>query len=92
MADDARTLLRSVLDDLRRPETFPERADAATQDAWADRMEAEAELAGLITTALAPGRIDRQTLVHAQALIKEAGTQVDAERLAAALQVLGQAV
>ncbi len=92
MADDSRALLRSVLDGLGQLDPFPDGSDAVAEDAWVDRVEAEADLAGLIATALAPGRVDRQALASARSMIGKAGSRVDDARLANAFRILLQSV
>lgn len=62
LTPESRELLQSVYDDLLQPDPYPETASDDDQDAWMDREEAESALAGLISTALAPGRVDKQAL------------------------------
>lgn len=88
----ARDLLRSVYDDLARPNPYPATASTDEQDAWMRREEAESALAGLIGTALAPGRVDSQRLNETRALVERSGTRSDSARTAAALRVLAQAI
>jgi hypothetical protein len=91
LTPESRELLQSVYEDLSQPDPYPETASGADQDAWIDREEAESALAGLISTALAPGRVDKQTLNETRALVEKGGTRADAARVAAALRVLAQA-
>jgi hypothetical protein len=74
-----------------QPDPYPGTASDDARDAWMDREEAESALAGLIRTALAPGRVDKQALDETRALVEKGGTRSDAARVAAALRVLAQA-
>jgi hypothetical protein len=92
LTPEARDLLRSVYDDLAQKNPYPDTASIDEQDAWIRREEAESSLAGLISTALAPGRVDKQTLNETRALVEKSGTRSDPARVAAALRVLAQGI
>jgi hypothetical protein len=87
----SRDLLQSVYDPLLQPDPYPETANVDDQDAWIRREEAESALAGLINTALAPGRVDKQALNETRALVEKGGTRADPTQVAAVLNVLAQA-
>jgi len=91
LTPEARDLLRSVNDDLSQYDPYPETAGIADQDAWIRREEAESSLAGLINTALAPGRVDKQMLNETRVLVEEGGTRADSAAVAAVLSVLAEA-
>ena len=91
LTPEARELLQSVYDDLSQYDPYPETASIEDQDAWIRREEAESSLAGLISTALAPGRVDRQMLNEARALVQKGGTRADPAAVAAVLDVLAEA-
>jgi hypothetical protein len=88
----SRDLLQSVGNDLSQPDPYPEAASIDDQDVWIRREEAESALAGLIGTALTLGRVDKQTLNEARALVERGGTRSDPARVAAVLRVLAQAI
>ena len=90
LTPESRDLLQSVYDDLSQPDPYPESASDDDQDAWIRREEAESALAGLISTALAPGRVDKQALHETRALVAKGGTRADPARVAAVLHVLTQ--
>ena len=92
LTPEARELLQSVYDDLSQYDPYPETASIEDQDAWIRREEAESSLAGLINTALAPGRVDRQMLKEARALVQKGGTRADPAAVAAVLDVLAEAI
>jgi hypothetical protein len=91
LTPESRDLLQSVYDDLSQYDPYPETASIDDQDAWVRRDEAESALAGLIKTALAPGRVDKQALNETRALVEKSGTRADPARLAAVLRVLDEA-
>ena len=91
LTPESRDLLRSVYDDLLQPDPYPETASIDDQDAWIRREEAESALAGLISTALAPGRVDKPTLNETRVLVERGGTRADPARVAVALRVLARA-
>ncbi len=86
-----RDLLQAVYEDLSQYDPYPETASIDDQDAWMRREEAGSALAGLINTALAPGRVDKQTLDETRALVEKGGTRADPAQVAAVLHVLAQA-
>ena len=90
LTPESRDLLQSVYDDLTQNNPYPETASIDDQDAWMRREEGESALAGLINTALAPGRVDRQTLSQTRALVEREGTRADPAQVAAVLNVLAQ--
>ena len=90
LTPESRDLLRSVYHDLSQYDPYPETASIDDQDAWMRREEAESALAGLINTALAPGRVDKQMLNETCALVEKGGTRADQRRVAAVLRVLAQ--
>ena len=65
---EERDLLQSVLDDLPQRDTYPRTASRDEQDAWMGREEAESALAGLISTVLVGGQVDKQAVDKARAL------------------------
>jgi hypothetical protein len=87
----SRELLKSVYDDLSQPISYPGTVSDAEQAAWIDRQEAESALAGLISTALAGGRVDVQALRETRACVERSGARSDAGRVAAVLRVPSQA-
>ena len=91
LTPESRHLLQSVGDDLSQPDPYPEAASIGDQDVWIRREEAESALAGLIVTALAHGRVDKQTLDETRALVEKGGTRSDPARVAAALRILARA-
>ena len=91
LTPESRDLLQSVYDDLLQDDPYPETASIDDQDAWMRREEAESALAGLINTALAPGRVDKQMLNETRALVEKAGARADPAAVAAVLRVLAQA-
>ncbi|WP_324276874.1 hypothetical protein [Blastococcus brunescens] len=80
-----------MYDDLSQYDPYPESASIEDQDAWMRREEAESALAGLINTALAPGRVDKEMLNETRALVERGGTRPDPAAVAAVLRVLDQA-
>jgi hypothetical protein len=92
LTPESRDLLASVGHDLSQPDPYPEAASIDEQDVWIRREEAESALAGLIGTALAFGRVDKQILNETRALVEKGGTRSDPARVAAALRVLAQAI
>ena len=90
LTPESRNLLQSVYNDLSQYNPYPDTASIDDQDAWMRRAEAESALAGLINTALAPGRIDRQTLKETRTLVEREGTRADQAQVAAVLDVLAQ--
>lgn len=84
----ARELLESVYEDLSELASYPGTASDAEQAVWINRQEAESALAGLISTALATGRVDGQARRESCALVERSGTRTDAVRVAAAFRVL----
>lgn len=90
LTPQSRDLLQRVVDDLSQSDPYPEAAGIDDQDGWIGREEAESALAGLIVTALALGRVDRQILDEARALVRKGGTRSDAARVAAAFRVLAE--
>lgn len=91
LTPESRVLLQSVYDDLSHHDPYPEIASVDDQDAWMRREAAESELAGLIKTALAPGRVDQQSLNEARVLVERDGTRADPATVATALRVLARA-
>jgi hypothetical protein len=91
LTPEARQLLQSVYDDLLQSDPYPESASIEDQDAWVRREEAESALAGLINTALAPGRVDKQMLNETRVLVEKGGTRADSAAVTAVLRVLAQA-
>ena len=91
LTPESRDLLQAVYEDLSQYDPYPETASIDDQDAWMRREEAESALAGLIKTALAPGRVDKQTLNETRALVEKEGTRVDPAQVAAVLRVLAKA-
>jgi hypothetical protein len=79
-----------LYDVLSQPDPGPVTASVVDQDAWADREEAESAVAGLISTALAPGRVAERMLRETRALIEKGGTRADPEMVAAALHILAR--
>jgi hypothetical protein len=71
LTPESRDLLQSVYDDLAQYNPYPETASIDDQDAWMRREGGESALAGLIATALAPGRVDRQTLNETRLFSRE---------------------
>ncbi len=91
LTPEARDLLQAVYEDLSQYDPYPNTASIDDQDAWMRREEAEFALAGLINIALAPGRVDKQTLNETRALVEKEGTRVDPAQVAAVPHVLAQA-
>jgi len=91
LTPESRELLQSVYEDLSQPDPYPETAGFDEQEAWIQREEAESSLAGLISTALAPGRVDKQALNETRALLEKGGTPAKPERVALALRFLTEA-
>ena len=87
---EERDLLQSVLDDLSQRDTYPQTASRDEQDAWMGREEAESALAGLISTVLVGGQVDKQALDKARALAGLFETRAGTDRTEAALSVLAQ--
>jgi hypothetical protein len=77
---DPRNLLQAVCEDLSQYDPYPETAGIDDQDAWMRREEAESASAGLINTALAPGRVDKRSLNETRALVERGGTRADQHR------------
>lgn len=92
LTPESRDLLQFVAEELSQPDPYPDAAGIDDQEDWTDREEAESALAGLIATALAGGRVDRQILDEAHALVRIGGTRSDPARVAAAFRVLAQAI
>lgn len=74
---ESRDLLQPMYDDLSQPDPYPETSSVDDEFAWIRRYEAESSLAGLINTALAPGRVDKQALNETRALVEKVGTRAD---------------
>jgi hypothetical protein len=91
LTPESRDLLQSLYDDLLQYDPYPETASIDDQDAWMRREEAESALAGLIDTALAPGRVDKPRLNKTRVLVEKGGTRADHAAVAAVLRVLAQA-
>ncbi len=90
LTPESRDLLQSVYDDLAQHNPYPQTASIDDQDSWMRREGAESALAGLINTALAPGRVDKQTLTETRALVNKEGTRAAPAQVAAVLHVLAQ--
>ncbi len=87
---EERDLLQSILDYLSPPDPYSQTASLDEQDAWMGQEEAESALAGLISTVLAGGRVDKQALYKARALAGLFETRAGTDRTEAALSVLAQ--
>ena len=89
-SDDV-AFLRGALGLLSAKDAWPENASLEAQDAWMARVDAEAKLAGILTTVLHEGRLAAAELASAERVLREHGSRLEWVELERVLKILKSA-
>jgi hypothetical protein len=79
-----------MYDELAVPDPWPEQFDENEQDAWMDRVGADGDLAGLISSAIHGQRFEAWELKEYRAASERFGSRLDAAQVAEAFRLLAE--
>jgi hypothetical protein len=88
--DPRRERLRALYDELAVPDPWPERLDESEQDAWMDRVGADGDLAGLLSSAIHGQRFEARELKEYRGASERFGSRLDAAKVDEAYRLLGE--